>query len=156
MWNAGGVELYLIGDVNDYVGKGMAGGLIVIRFSVGFVFRSYEVSIIGNICLYGAIGGRLYVVGRAGERFGVRNFGVIIVVEGIGDNGCEYMTGGIVCILGKIGVNFGAGMIGGFVYVFDESGDFRKRVNSELVEVLSVDVLAIYEEYLRGFIIEYV
>lgn len=156
VWNVGGVELYLIGDVNDYVGKGMVGGLIVICFLVGFVFCSYEVSIIGNICLYGVIGGCLYVVGCVGECFGVCNFGVIIVVEGIGDNGCEYMMGGIVCILGKIGVNFGVGMIGGFVYVFDESGDFCKCVNLELVEVLSVDVLVIYEEYLCGFIIEYV
>ncbi|MFP1592255.1 hypothetical protein ACLB1M_25620 [Escherichia coli] len=78
------------------------------------------------------------------------------MVEGIGDNGCEYMTGGIVCILGKTGVNFGAGMTGGFAYVLDESGDFRKRVNPELVEVLSVDDLAIHEEHLRGLITEHV
>ena len=85
----------------------------------------------------------------------MRNSGAITVVEGIGDNGCEYMTGGIVCILGKTGVNFGAGMTGGFAYVLDEDGEFRKRVNPELVEVLSVDSLAIHEEHLRGLITEH-
>ncbi len=101
VWNAGGVELHLTGDANDYVGKGMAGGLLAIRPPVGSAFRSHEASIIGNTCLYGATGGRLYAAGRAGERFAVRNSGAITVVEGIGDNGCEYMTGGIVCVLGK-------------------------------------------------------
>ncbi len=109
------------------------------RPPVGSAFRSHEASIIGNTCLYGAT-----------------SAGAITVVEGIGDNGCEYMTGGIVCILGKTGVNFGAGMTGGFAYVLDESGDFRKRVNPELVEVLSVDDLAIHEEHLRGLITEHV
>ena len=156
VWNAGGVELHLTGDANDYVGKGMAGGLLSIRPPVGSAFRSHEASIIGNTCLYGATGGRLYAAGRAGERFAVRNSGAITVVEGIGDNGCEYMTGGIVCILGKTGVNFGAGMTGGFAYVLDEDGDFRKRVNPELVEVLDVDTLAIHEEHLRGLITEHV
>lgn len=118
VWNAGGVELHLTGDANDYVGKGMAGGLLAIRPPVGSAFRSHEASIIGNTCLYGATGGRLYAAGRAGERFAVRNSGAITVVEGIGDNGCEYMTGGIVCVLGKTGVNFGAGMTGGFAYVW--------------------------------------
>ena len=153
---AGGVELHLTGDANDYVGKGMAGGLLAIRPPVGSAFRSHEASIIGNTCLYGATGGRLYAAGRAGERFAVRNSGAITVVEGIGDNGCEYMTGGIVCVLGKTGVNFGAGMTGGFAYVLDEDGDFRKRVNPELVEVLDVDSLAIHEEHLRGLITEHV
>lgn len=156
VWNAGGVELYLTGDANDYVGKGMAGGLLAVRPPVGSAFRSHEASIIGNTCLYGATGGRLFAAGRAGERFAVRNSGAITVVEGIGDNGCEYMTGGIVCILGKTGVNFGAGMTGGFAYVLDEDGEFRKRVNPELVEVLSVDSLAIHEEHLRGLITEHV
>ncbi|ECO1144763.1 glutamate synthase, partial [Salmonella enterica subsp. enterica serovar Kentucky] len=156
VWNAGGVELYLTGDANDYVGKGMAGGLIAIRPPVGSAFLSHKASIIGNTCLYGATGGRLYAAGRAGERFGVRNSGAITVVEGIGDNGCEYMTGGIVCVLGKTGVNFGAGMTGGFAYVLDEDGEFRKRVNPELIEVLDVDSLAIHEEHLRGLITEHV
>ena len=156
VWNAGGVELTLTGDANDYVGKGMAGGSIVIRPPVGSAFRSHEGTIIGNTCLYGATGGKLFAAGRAGERFAVRNSGAITVVEGIGDNGCEYMTGGIVCVLGGTGVNFGAGMTGGFAYVLDETGDFRKRVNTELVEVLDVDQLAIHEEHLRGLITEHV
>ncbi|WP_413736875.1 glutamate synthase large subunit [Sodalis sp. RH21] len=156
VWNAGGVELTLTGDANDYVGKGMAGGSIVIRPPVGSAFRSHEATIIGNTCLYGATGGKLLAAGRAGERFAVRNSGAITVVEGIGDNGCEYMTGGIVCVLGRTGVNFGAGMTGGFAYVLDEEGDFRKRVNNELVEVLDVEQLAIHEEHLRGLITEHV
>lgn len=156
VWNAGGVELTLTGDANDYVGKGMAGGMIAVRPPVGSAFRSHEASIIGNTCLYGATGGKLFAAGRAGERFAVRNSGAITVVEGIGDNGCEYMTGGIVCILGRTGVNFGAGMTGGFAYVLDEDGEFRKRVNPELVEVLDVDSLAIHEEHLRGMITEHV
>ncbi|QWA13792.1 glutamate synthase large subunit [Sodalis ligni] len=156
VWNAGGVELTLTGDANDYVGKGMAGGSIVIRPPVGSAFRSHEATIIGNTCLYGATGGKLFAAGRAGERFAVRNSGAITVVEGIGDNGCEYMTGGIVCVLGRTGVNFGAGMTGGFAYVLDETGEFRKRVNPELVEVLDVDQLAIHEEHLRGLITEHV
>ncbi|MFP1793756.1 glutamate synthase large subunit [Lonsdalea quercina] len=156
VWNAGGVELTLTGDANDYVGKGMAGGMIAIRPPVGSAFRSHDASIIGNTCLYGATGGKLFAAGRAGERFAVRNSGAITVVEGIGDNGCEYMTGGIVCILGRTGVNFGAGMTGGFAYVLDEDGEFRKRVNPELVEVLDVDSLAIHEEHLRGMITEHV
>ncbi|WP_409309104.1 glutamate synthase large subunit [Pectobacterium sp. B1J-3] len=156
VWNAGGVELTLTGDANDYVGKGMAGGSISVRPPVGSAFRSHEASIIGNTCLYGATGGKLFAAGRAGERFAVRNSGTITVVEGIGDNGCEYMTGGIVCVLGRTGVNFGAGMTGGFAYVLDEDGEFRKRVNPELVEVLDVEQLAIHEEHLRGLITEHV
>ncbi|WJY14694.1 glutamate synthase large subunit [Pectobacteriaceae bacterium CE90] len=156
VWNAGGVELALTGDANDYVGKGMAGGIISVRPPVGSAFRSHEASIVGNTCLYGATGGKLFAAGRAGERFAVRNSGAITVVEGIGDNGCEYMTGGIVCILGRTGVNFGAGMTGGFSYVLDEDGEFRKRVNPELVEVLDVENLAIHEEHLRGLITEHV
>ncbi|WP_261643833.1 glutamate synthase large subunit [Erwinia mallotivora] len=156
VWNAGGVELTLTGDANDYVGKGMAGGMLAVRPPVGSAFRSHEATIIGNTCLYGATGGKLFAAGRAGERFAVRNSGAITVVEGIGDNGCEYMTGGIVCVLGKTGVNFCAGMTGGFAYVLDEDGEFLKRVNPELVEVLSVDDLAIHEEHLRGLITEHV
>lgn len=156
VWNAGGVELHLTGDANDYVGKGMAGGLITLRPPIGSAFRTNEASIIGNTCLYGATGGRLYAAGCAGERFAVRNSGAITVVEGIGDNGCEYMTGGIVCVIGRTGVNFGAGMTGGFAYVLDEDGEFRKRVNSELVEVLQAADLAIHEEHLRGLITEHV
>ena len=156
VWNAGGVDLMLTGDANDYVGKGMAGGRIAIRPPIGSAYRSHEAVIAGNTCLYGATGGKMFAAGRAGERFAVRNSGAITVVEGIGDNGCEYMTGGIVCVLGRTGVNFGAGMTGGFAYVLDEDGEFRKRVNPELVEVLEVADLAIHEEHLRGLITEHV
>ncbi|CDG19194.1 glutamate synthase large subunit [Xenorhabdus doucetiae] len=156
VWNAAGVELTLIGDANDYVGKGMAGGRIAILPPAGSAFKSHETTIIGNTCLYGATGGKLFAAGHAGERFAVRNSGAITVIEGIGDNGCEYMTGGIVCVLGSTGVNFGAGMTGGFAYVLDEFDDFRKRVNPELVEVLSIDTLAIHKEHLRGLITEHV
>ena len=156
VWNAGGLEMILTGDANDYVGKGMAGGLLAIRPPIGSAFRSHEATIAGNTCLYGATGGKLFAAGRAGERFAVRNSGAITVVEGIGDNGCEYMTGGVVCVIGRTGVNFGAGMTGGFAYVLDEDGEFRKRVNSELVEVLDVASLPIHEEHLRGLITEHV
>ncbi|QIQ21732.1 glutamate synthase large subunit [Zophobihabitans entericus] len=155
VWNAGGVELTLTGDANDYVGKGMAGGQIVIRPPVGSAFLSHEATIIGNTCLYGATGGRLFAAGTAGERFAVRNSGAVTVVEGIGDNGCEYMTGGIVCVLGKTGVNFGAGMTGGFAYILNEDGEFTKRINQELVEMLDVTQYAIHEEHLRGLIMEH-
>lgn len=156
VWNAAGLELYLTGDANDYVGKGMAGGRIAIRPPQGSAFCSHQASIIGNTCLYGATGGSLFAAGRAGERFAVRNSGALTVTEGIGDNGCEYMTGGIVCILGKTGVNFGAGMTGGFAYVLDEDGEFQKRVNPELVDVLRITDLTIHEEHLRGLITEHV
>ncbi|PMN70113.1 glutamate synthase large subunit [Enterovibrio norvegicus] len=152
VWNAGGVHITLTGDANDYVGKGMAGGKIIIKPPVGSAFRSHESTIIGNTCLYGATGGKLFAAGTAGERFAVRNSGSLAVVEGAGDNACEYMTGGIVAILGHCGVNFGAGMTGGFAYVLDETGDFAGRVNPELVEALSLDDLTIHQEHLRGLI----
>jgi glutamate synthase (NADPH/NADH) large chain len=155
VWNTGGLDMTLIGDANDYVGKGMAGGKLVIRPPVGSAFKSHEASIIGNTCLYGATGGKLLAAGCAGERFGVRNSGVIAVVEGVGDNGCEYMTGGIVCILGSCGINFGAGMTGGFAYVLDEEGDFAKRINSELVELVEMQDLTIHHEHLRGLVAEH-
>jgi len=151
-WNAGGLHMVLTGDANDYVGKGMAGGKLVIRPPEGVAYRSHEATIIGNTCLYGATGGRLYAAGLAGERFAVRNSGAKAVVEGIGDNGCEYMTGGIVTILGKTGVNFGAGMTGGFAYVFDESDTFASRVNKELVELVSIENNGVLQEHLRGII----
>jgi len=120
VWNAGGLDMYLEGDANDYVGKGMAGGKLVIRPPKNSIFKSHETTIIGNTCLYGATGGKLYASGLAGERFAVRNSGAHTVVEGIGDHGCEYMTGGLGTILGETGVNFGAGMTGGFAYVYDK------------------------------------
>ncbi|RKS86089.1 glutamate synthase (NADPH) large subunit [Orbus hercynius] len=155
VWNAGGVDLMLTGDANDYVGKGMAGGRIVICPPVGSAFLSHEATIIGNTCLYGATGGKLFAAGTAGERFAVRNSGAISVVEGIGDNGCEYMTSGIVCVLGKTGVNFGAGMTGGFAYILNEDGELKQRINQELVEMLDVANHPIHEEHLRGLIVEH-
>ncbi|MCP3867738.1 MAG: glutamate synthase large subunit, partial [Gammaproteobacteria bacterium] len=152
VWNANGLHLRLRGDANDYVGKGMAGGSLVIRPPEGVAYKSEEAVIIGNTCLYGATGGRLFAAGRAGERFAVRNSGASAVVEGIGDNGCEYMTGGIVTILGDTGVNFGAGMTGGFAYVLDLKNQLEKRINPELVEVLPMEKLAIHQEHLRGII----
>ncbi|MCF2860096.1 glutamate synthase large subunit [Pseudoalteromonas sp. SMS1] len=155
VWNAGGLELTLVGDANDYVGKGMAGGKLVIRPPLGSSFKSHQATIAGNTCLYGATGGKLFAAGRVGERFAVRNSGVQAVVEGLGDNGCEYMTGGVVCVLGHIGVNFGAGMTGGFAYVLDEENDIGKRYNPELVEVLTLDSLPSHQEHLRGLIAEH-
>ncbi|TCN77478.1 glutamate synthase (NADPH) large subunit [Vibrio crassostreae] len=155
VWNAGGVELYLTGDANDYVGKGMAGGKVVIKPHQGTAFTCNEATIIGNTCLYGATGGKLFTAGTAGERFGVRNSGTVAVIEGAGDNACEYMTGGIVAILGATGVNFGAGMTGGFAYVMDKNEDFQGRVNNESVEALSLSDLYIHQEHLRGLIAEH-
>ncbi|OOF12618.1 glutamate synthase large subunit [Salinivibrio sp. PR5] len=155
VWNAAGVNITLVGDANDYVGKGMSGGEIVIRPPVGSAFASHESTIMGNTCLYGATGGKLFAAGKAGERFAVRNSGAHAIVEGAGDNACEYMTGGIVAILGRTGVNFGAGMTGGFAYVLDEEGDFNRRINPELVEALSLESLAIHQEHLRGLIAQH-
>jgi len=151
-WNAGGLHMVLTGDANDYVGKGMAGGKLVIRPPLGVAYKSHEAVIIGNTCLYGATGGWLFAAGRAGERFAVRNSGAKVVVEGIGDNGCEYMTGGIVTILGETGVNFGAGMTGGFAYVLDQSGTLASKVNPELVDILTLEDRAVLQEHLRGMI----
>jgi glutamate synthase (NADPH/NADH) large chain len=151
-WNAGGLNMVLTGDANDYVGKGMAGGKLVVRPPAGVSYKSHEAVIIGNTCLYGATGGRLYAAGRAGERFAVRNSGAEVVVEGVGDNCCEYMTGGIVTILGSTGVNFGAGMTGGFAYVIDEDGALARRTNPELVELLELTDRDVLLEHLRGII----
>ncbi len=151
-WNAGGLHMTLAGDANDYVGKGMAGGRLVIRPPLGVSYRSFDAVIIGNTCLYGATGGVLYAAGMAGERFAVRNSGARAVVEGVGDNGCEYMTGGIVTILGPIGVNFGAGMTGGFAYLLDENNLVSLRTNPELVEALPLEELPVLREHLRGIV----
>ncbi|UTF61655.1 glutamate synthase large subunit [Gilvimarinus sp. DA14] len=157
VWNAGGLEMYLEGDANDYVGKGMAGGKIVIRPPKGSEFASNRTSIIGNTCLYGATGGKLFAAGTAGERCGVRNSGAHVVVEGAGDHCCEYMTGGVVTVLGDTGVNFGAGMTGGFAYVLDESNTFVDRYNHELVEIHRVDTesLEAHRNHLRSVIEEF-
>ncbi len=132
---AKGVRLVLIGEANDYVGKGMNGGEIVVRPPDGMRYDWGENSLIGNVCLYGATGGRLLAAGRAGERFGVRNSGGIAVVEGVGDHGCEYMTGGTVVVLGDTGRNFAAGMSGGRAYVWDPHNRLPGQYNSGMVEL---------------------
>ncbi len=158
VWNAGGLHIYLDGDANDYVGKGMAGGKIVIRPPAGSNFSSNTTSIMGNTCLYGATGGKLFASGLAGERCAVRNSGAHVVVEGAGDHCCEYMTGGVVTVLGKTGVNFGAGMTGGFAYVLDEDNTFVDKYNHELVEIerVNTEKLEAHRHHLRSIIEEYV
>ena len=137
-FNINGVQLSLVGEANDYVGKGMAGGEIVVRpASVSHLPWSESV-IIGNTVMYGATGGRLFAAGRAGERFCVRNSGGLAVVEGVGDHGCEYMTAGVVLVLGEVGRNFAAGMTGGVAFVLDEFGTFQDRCNKELVTLARV------------------
>jgi glutamate synthase (NADPH/NADH) large chain len=134
-WNVGGLQMYLEGDANDYVGKGMAGGRLVLFPPTISRFRACETPIMGNTCLYGATGGQLFAAGRAGERFAVRNSGAVAVVEGVGDHGCEYMTGGVVVVLGRTGVNFGAGLTGGFAYILDMDRNFVDRYNHELIDI---------------------
>jgi len=128
-----GMTIELEGDANDYLGKGLSGGKIIVYPPKGSTFVAEDNIIIGNVALYGATSGEIFIRGVAGERFGVRNSGVNAVVEAVGDHGCEYMTGGRVVILGKTGRNFAAGMSGGIAYVLDEAGDFATRCNMELV-----------------------
>ena len=130
-----GMTFLLEGDANDYIGKGLSGGKIIVFPPASATFRAEENMIVGNVALYGATDGEIYIRGMAGERFAVRNSGVNAVVEAIGDNGCEYMTGGRVVVIGPAGRNFGAGMSGGVAYVLDESGDFAKRVNPQMVGI---------------------
>jgi glutamate synthase domain-containing protein 3 len=133
---ANGVTLTLEGDANDYVGKGLSGGRIIVYPPKGSTFAAEENIIIGNVVLYGATSGEAFFNGVAGERFAVRNSGATAVVEGVGDHGCEYMTNGLVVVLGSCGRNFAAGMSGGIAYVFDERGDFaEKRCNVESVDL---------------------
>ncbi|MCG6873124.1 MAG: glutamate synthase large subunit [Gammaproteobacteria bacterium] len=157
VWNAGGLHLRLRGDANDYVGKGMAGGRIVIAPPEGSSFESQRTTIIGNTCLYGATGGRLYAAGTAGERFAVRNSGATAVVEGVGDHGCEYMTGGVVAVLGEAGLNFGAGMTGGFAYVLDAERGFQDRYNHELIDIhrLVPERMEAQRNYLRRLLLDF-
>jgi glutamate synthase (NADPH/NADH) large chain len=154
VWNAGGLHLNLEGEANDYVGKGMAGGRIVLRPHRNSSFVARDTVIMGNTCLYGATGGELYAAGRAGERFAVRNSGALAVVEGTGDHCCEYMTGGVVCVLGTTGVNFGAGFTGGFAYVLDMERDFVDRYNHDLIDIhrVSPEGMGTHVQHLRGLI----
>jgi glutamate synthase domain-containing protein 3 len=134
-WLAAGVTFSLRGETNDYTGKGMSGGIVSVRPPEKARFRAEENMLIGNTVLYGATGGRAFFRGLAGERFAVRNSGVLAVVEGVGDHGCEYMTGGRVVVLGRTGRNFAAGMSGGIAYVYDIDRRFEGRCNVELVEL---------------------
>ncbi|BDA41678.1 Ferredoxin-dependent glutamate synthase, chloroplastic [Coccomyxa sp. Obi] len=150
-----GIKLRLVGEANDYVGKGMAGGEVVIVPPPGSKFKAEEASLVGNTCLYGATGGRLFVNGRAGERFAVRNSLAEAVVEGTGDHCCEYMTGGTVVCLGTTGRNVAAGMTGGLGYFYDEEGDFPDKVNTEIVAIQRVSTAA-GEQQLKKLIQDHV
>jgi len=130
-----GITLTLEGDSNDYLGKGLSGGKLVVYPSRAATFVTEDNIITGNVVLYGATSGEAYISGRAGERFAVRNSGALAVVEGVGDHGCEYMTGGRVIVLGHTGRNFAAGMSGGVAYVFDTTGSFVRRCNTDLVDL---------------------
>jgi glutamate synthase (ferredoxin) len=134
-----GMTLRLQGDANDYIGKGMSGGRLIIFPSPQATFVAEDNIIVGNVALYGATSGEAFIRGMAGERFAVRNSGVDAVVESVGDHGCEYMTGGRVVVLGRAGRNFGAGMSGGVAYVLDEAGDFATRVNQQMVGIEKLD-----------------
>ncbi len=134
-----GMSLHLAGEGNDYTGKGMSGGIISVRPGDGATFKASENIIVGNTSFYGATSGKAFINGKAGERFCVRNSGATAVVEGVGDHGCEYMTGGRMVCIGKTGRNFGAGMSGGYAYIFDETGDFSTRCNMGMVELEGLD-----------------
>ena len=151
---APGLKLEVFGDANDYVGKGLSGGTVVVRPPLGAPLRAEDNVIIGNTVLYGATDGKLFANGRAGERFCVRNSGAAVVVEGAGSNACEYMTGGVAVILGSVGDNFGAGMTGGMAYVLDEAGDFEERANAESI-VMQPLASAHWEAQLVGLIKEH-
>ncbi len=135
---APGLKLEVSGDANDYVGKGLSGGMIVVRPPMASPIKACENTIIGNTVLYGATAGYLFAAGRAGERFAVRNSGAKVVIEGCGSNGCEYMTGGVAVILGEIGANFGAGMTGGMAYLYDPDGKARPMMNMETLVICPV------------------
>ncbi|WP_118133166.1 glutamate synthase large subunit [Oceanicella sp. SM1341] len=152
---APGLKIEVSGDANDYVGKGLSGGIIVVRPPLGSPLVQHENTIIGNTVLYGATAGRLFASGRAGERFCVRNSGATVVVEGCGSNGCEYMTGGMTVILGRTGDNFGAGMTGGMAFVYDEDDSFEDRINAETIVVQPV-ASQHWEGVLRALVEEHV
>jgi glutamate synthase (NADPH/NADH) large chain len=158
VWNAGGLHLYLEGDANDYVGKGMAAGKIVLRHPRNARYVAKDTIIMGNTCLYGATGGHLFAAGVAGERFAVRNSGAIAVIEGAGDHCCEYMTGGVVCVLGRTGVNFGAGFTGGFAYVLDLDRNFVDRYNHELIDIsrIHAESMQSHLQHLEGLLEQHV
>jgi glutamate synthase (NADPH/NADH) large chain len=150
---APGITIELLGDANDYAGKGLSGGIVAVRPPPGSPFEADEQVIVGNTVLYGATRGKAFFCGRGGERFCVRNSGVTAVVEGVGDHGCEYMTGGVVVCLGTTGRNFAAGMSGGIAYVFDEDGAFTTRCNKDMV---ALEILEGTEaETVRAIVLEH-
>jgi glutamate synthase domain-containing protein 3 len=153
-WLAPGVTFSLRGETNDYAGKGLSGGIVAVRPPEKARFLAEENVIVGNTVLYGATAGRAFFRGLAGERFAVRNSGALAVVEGMGDHGCEYMTGGVVVVLGPTGRNFAAGMSGGIAYVYDKERRLRDRCNLDLVDLEELDEQD--EERVRGLVSEHV
>jgi glutamate synthase (ferredoxin) len=150
-----GISMLLEGDANDYFGKGLSGGRLVVFPPTASTFKAEENIVVGNVVLYGATSGEAYIRGVAGERFAVRNSGAIAVVEGVGDHGCEYMTGGRVVVLGRTGRNFAAGMSGGIAYVLDEDGDFAQRCNLQMVDLETLEN-AMEEDFVKGLISRHV
>lgn len=134
-----GLTMILEGDANDYFGKGLSGAKLAVKLPKESKIKAHENSIIGNVALYGATSGKAFINGMAGERFCVRNSGAIAVVEGVGDRGCEYMTGGTVVILGDVGRNFGAGMSGGIAYVWDINKSLDKNFNPDMADLESLE-----------------
>ncbi len=149
-----GIKLEVFGDANDYVGKGLSGGIITVRPMVSSPLQSHENTIVGNTVLYGATSGKLFAAGQAGERFAVRNSGAIVVVEGCGANGCEYMTGGVAVVLGRTGTNFGAGMTGGMAFIYDHDDSFDRNHNPESITLHRLGT-AHWEGVLKGLIAEH-
>jgi glutamate synthase (NADPH/NADH) large chain len=149
-----GVEVTVEGDVNDYCGKGLSGGRVIVRPDRTAPFKAEDNVIAGNVVAYGATSGEIFIRGICGERFCVRNSGAEAVVEGTGDHACEYMTGGRAVVLGETGRNFAAGMSGGIAYVWDSTGGFRPKVNKEMVELEELDAADL--DYVRGRIARHV
>jgi glutamate synthase (ferredoxin) len=150
-----GISMMLEGDANDYFGKGLSGGRLVVFPPAAATFKAEENIVVGNVVLYGATSGEAFIRGVAGERFAVRNSGATAVVEGVGDHGCEYMTGGRVVVLGRTGRNFAAGMSGGIAYVLDEDGDFAQRCNLQMVDLETLDD-AMEEDFVKSLIARHV
>ena len=149
-----GIKLEVFGDANDYVGKGLSGGIITVRPMVSSPLKSHENTIVGNTVLYGATSGKLFAAGQAGERFAVRNSGATVVVEGCGANGCEYMTGGTAVVLGRAGTNFGAGMTGGMAFIYDRDASFERNHNPESITLHRLGT-AHWESVLKGLVAEH-
>ena len=149
-----GIKLEVFGDANDYVGKGLSGGIITVRPMVSSPLKSHENTIVGNTVLYGATSGKLFAAGQAGERFAVRNSGATVVVEGCGANGCEYMTGGVAVVLGRTGTNFGAGMTGGMAFIYDHDASFERNHNPESITLHRL-VSGHWESVLKGLVAEH-